>query len=186
MLIVRRVLVLMIVALGGVLFSQAPEFAQQYRQRLGGAIDELTTIIQTFDEQANHEGLDRRAALNTYAVSSERFLRSQGDAMRRKFERYEALSDQLLDLVTAPAILRPLVVVEHIDPPTFSNASRNFVPAVPVSVAGMVWAMIGMAAGGLVAILVNGLLRAGAGLGRLSRRRPVAGGLVPPSPQRLS
>lgn len=50
MFLVRRVLVFLIIASSAVLFSQAPEFAQQYRQRLGGAIDELTTSIQSFDE----------------------------------------------------------------------------------------------------------------------------------------
>lgn len=169
--VVRRVLVLLVVASGGVLFSQAPEFAQQYRQRLGGAIDELTRIIQTFDEQANHEGLDRRAALNVYSLSSEPFLHSQGDAMRRTFERYEALSDQFEDLAAAPPVLRPLVVLQHIDPQIFSKTLRWFVPAVPVSLAGVIWAAIGMAIGALLAILLGGIVRACVNLRRLPRRR---------------
>jgi hypothetical protein len=32
------------------LFGQAPEFAQQYAQRLGGAIDELDRIERHFDK----------------------------------------------------------------------------------------------------------------------------------------
>jgi predicted PurR-regulated permease PerM len=186
LLFVRRLLVLLIVASGGVLFSQAPEFAQQYRQRLGGAIDELTTIIQTFDEQANHAGFDRRAALNVYASSSEPFLHSQGEAMNRAFERYEALTDQLQDLAASPSILRPLVVLEHIDPAIFQNAWKNLVPAAPISFAGLVWTLVGMFMGSLIAILLSALLRAVAVLGRLGRRRGAADDLARTPGQRFS
>ena len=40
----------------GFLLSQAPEFAQQYRQRLGGAVDELARIITQFDEDSARSG----------------------------------------------------------------------------------------------------------------------------------
>ncbi|AYD02770.1 DUF2937 family protein [Neorhizobium sp. NCHU2750] len=184
--VVRRVLVLLVVASGGVLFSQAPEFAQQYRQRLGGAIDELTSIIQTFDEQANHEGLDRRAALNIYSLSSEPFLHSQGDAMRRTFERYEALSDQFEDLAAAPPVLRPLAILQHIDPPIFSKTMKWFVPAMPFSFAGGVWAAIGVAIGSLFAVLFGGILRAFAGLRQLPHRRIMPRGMDASSGKRMS
>jgi hypothetical protein len=38
------------------LFGQAPEFAQQYAQRLGGAIDELDRIVRHFDEDSRRSG----------------------------------------------------------------------------------------------------------------------------------
>jgi hypothetical protein len=166
----RFVLMLMVVG-GGVLFSQAPELSQQYRQRLGGAIDELTTIIQNFDEQANHNGLDRQAALNTYGISSEKFLRSQGDAMRQSFDRYEDLTEQLAHLTAASPILRPLVVAQSPDPKTLANAWRDFVPGVPVSVAGLVWAMFGAVVGLMVSVIVIIFLQATVTVARRSSRR---------------
>jgi len=39
--------------------SQIPEFAQQYRQRLGGAIDELNRMIAQFDSEAAGQSLTR-------------------------------------------------------------------------------------------------------------------------------
>jgi hypothetical protein len=41
---VRR-LALAIALIAGLLGSQGPEFAQQYRQRIGGALDELKRIV---------------------------------------------------------------------------------------------------------------------------------------------
>ncbi len=41
------------------LASQVPEYAQQYRQRLGGAVDELTRIIAAFDADAARLAISR-------------------------------------------------------------------------------------------------------------------------------
>lgn len=51
MLMLGRMLTMAMALLGGVFFSQAPEFAQQYRQRIGGALDELKIMISEFDAQ---------------------------------------------------------------------------------------------------------------------------------------
>ena len=41
-------------------FSQFPEFSQQYLQRLGGAVDELSTVVSDFDRSAATFGMTRR------------------------------------------------------------------------------------------------------------------------------
>lgn len=41
----------------GVVASQLPEFAQQYRQRLGGALDELTALVDQFASESRATGL---------------------------------------------------------------------------------------------------------------------------------
>ena len=46
-----RRLALAIAVLAGLIGSQAPEFAQQYRQRLGGALEELNRIVSEFDAE---------------------------------------------------------------------------------------------------------------------------------------
>src|SRR5258708_3513030 len=47
-----RAVAFVVALMTGMTLSQVPEFAQQYRQRLGGAIDELALIITHFDEGA--------------------------------------------------------------------------------------------------------------------------------------
>ncbi len=169
MFFVQRLLVLLIVASSGVLFSQAPEFAQQYKQRLAGAIDELTTIIQAFDEQANHAGLDRQAALNVYSTSQESFLRQQGDALRRSFMRYQSLSDQLEDLSAASPILGPLMIARQPDQRIVASAWHDFVPGLPVSTAGFVWGGFGLLIGAIIAAVVGALISLAARFRRDSR-----------------
>src|SRR5579863_7368649 len=74
--------------------SQVPEFAQQYRQRLGGAIDELARILTHFDEDAARSGYDRAAALAVMARDSERLVRDQAGRMQEDIDRYQRLVEQ--------------------------------------------------------------------------------------------
>jgi len=68
-----RRLALAIAVLTGLIGSQGPEFGQQYRQRLGGALDELNRIVSEFDEEARGQDLTRAEALR---VQSLNFARS--------------------------------------------------------------------------------------------------------------
>ena len=43
-----RIFTVLTMLAGGTLTSQLPEFAQQYRQRLGGAIDALEQVMTDF------------------------------------------------------------------------------------------------------------------------------------------
>jgi hypothetical protein len=169
--LVRRVLVVLIVGGCALLFSQAPEFAQQYRYRLASAIDELTTAIQIFDEQANHAGLDRQTALNIYASSNESSLHQQVDAMRRSVARYQLLSDQLEDLAAASSVLRPVVIARQPDHRILSDAWRGFMPSLPVSLAGVIWCGAGVLIGMFCAASVSALFGTAARFRREARSK---------------
>jgi hypothetical protein len=58
-----------------ILLGQVPEFAQQYAQRLGGAIDELDRTVRHFDEDPRRSGYDRSGAL---ALNFQRHGHQQG------------------------------------------------------------------------------------------------------------
>ncbi|MBP1859419.1 DUF2937 family protein [Rhizobium herbae] len=152
---------------GGIVASQAPELTQQYRQRIGGALDELRVLVEAFDQQAGSNALDREKALGIYAASAEPFLKEQGETMRDTIIRYETLKAQEENLASAAPILQPFVLVRDADGAVLGNAWRDFIPAVPISLPGLTWAGIGFAAGwvltGLAAFLSRGAYRLGAG-----------------------
>ena len=56
---------------GAASFSQFPEFSQQYIQRMGGAVDELTRFVAEFDADAAELGLSRQAALVDLAAGGD-------------------------------------------------------------------------------------------------------------------
>ncbi len=152
---------------GGIVMSQAPELTQQYGQRIGGALDELRVIVENFDREAANNSIDRQKALQLYGASGEPFLRSQGVSMQQTISRYETLEEQEEALSTALPVLKPFVLIRAADKTIFANAFRDFIPAVPVSIPGMVWASIGFLVGWgllrLMGFLARGAYRLGAG-----------------------
>lgn len=128
-------------------FSQLPEFAQQYGQRLGGAVDELATIAADFDASADRAGLSREAALEQYSAEGNGFLIDRGRDMGRTLERYEKLSAQQRAFETADPIERSLTLVTSGDIELANETLAAYRPAVPVTAEGFLFAGAGFLAG---------------------------------------
>lgn len=127
----------MIAGIGGlglaVVLSQFPEYAQQYTQRLGGAVDELRIITTDFDRAAEAGGLDRAAALERYNASKDQFLAGRGSSMTGTFQRFEQLSATVTRIENAGPVER------------FQS-----LPAIPVTVEGILYAGGGFILGYLI------------------------------------
>ena len=140
--------------LAAVLASQAPEFAQQYGQRLGGAVDELRTVVERFDQDARRNGLSREGGLNQLETSTDAFLAARGASMRSTMQRFEALSGQR-QAMTAPDVLtRVGAVVRNYDGGIARAAWRDYKPALPLTLEGLLFALIGFAGGALITAIV--------------------------------
>lgn len=149
-----RLFVIVAAALGGLVASQFPEFAQQYRQRIGGALDEMRQVVAGFDADASRNKLTREQALSTYVGSDAPFLHDQGATVAGTITRYDRLSEQRARLDSAPPLMRPVVVLSGPDKRLVEGAWSDFEPAVPVTPTGLLWAAIGfIVAGGLVSLL---------------------------------
>lgn len=143
----------------GIAASQAPEFAQQYRQRLGGAIDELTRQVVRFDEEAKDFGLTPDAALYRLAASADPVARARGVAIGDDMERLDRLSAQREAFRTAGSFDRLSVLAEHVDPDLARATWRDFEPAVPTTAEGAATAGLGFLAGGTATAGLLGLLK---------------------------
>ncbi|SEQ43246.1 Protein of unknown function [Faunimonas pinastri] len=139
----RRLFILIVALLGGAATSQLPEVAQQYRQRLGGALDEIRQIVVDLDADAAKNGLTREEALQTLSRSTENFLIDRASTMRITIDRYQNLRRQKDEFETTQPLLRPVIVMQHPDRRVVQGVLRDYVPAVPMSVADAVWAAIG-------------------------------------------
>ncbi|WDR02094.1 DUF2937 family protein [Devosia algicola] len=164
----------MIASIGGiglaVALSQFPEYAQQYTQRLGGAVDELAGIVAEFDRAAAEGGLDRTQALQRFEQSSDSFLAGRGDAMATTLSRYNQLSQTLTRIEGASALERLQYLPDFMDSDIGARTLEAFKPAVPVTLEGFAYAGGGLVAGyGLFSGLL-GLL--GLPLRRRHRIRP--------------
>jgi len=150
----------MIAGIGGVglalMLSQFPEYAQQYTQRLGGAVDELRVITEDFDRAAVAGGLDRATALGRYEASNDDFLAGRGTSMTATFQRYDQLSATLARIENADAVERLQSLPAYLDTDIGRRTLESYKPAVPVTMEGILYAGGGFILGYLV---LSGLWR---------------------------
>ena len=151
--------------LGGLVASQVPEFAQQYRQRLGGAIDELRRVVERFERDAQAVGQSRDGAVGQLSGNADELVRRQGEGMRVTIQRLETLDRQREAMISAGPFERLLVLVQNVDPAIAQAAYRDLEPAIPVTEEG-----VALAGGGFLAAWGGSLLLF-KGLGGLFRRR---------------
>lgn len=138
--------------------SQAPEFTQQYVQRLGGAVDELDRFVAAFDADAAAVGLSRAAALQDL---------SQGGAMAAKravtmgntMARHEHMSRELQALRGAGPFTRSYRVARFSDTEIAANTWGAFRPAVPITPEGALCAGVGLLGGMSLVWALLALLR---------------------------
>lgn len=144
----------MLASVGGVglalVLSQFPEYAQQYTQRLGGAVDELRIVTADFDHAAEEAGLDRNGALARYQRSSDAFLADRGESMERTFVRYDQLSETLQKIQGADPVERFRNLPAFLDTDIGRRTLENYQPAVPVTMEGIFYAAAGFGLGYLV------------------------------------
>lgn len=166
----------MIAGVGGLglalTLSQFPEYAQQYTQRLGGAVDELRIITERFDSEAASAGLDREEALARYGGSTDGFIIERGTSEAANFVRYDQLSATLARIQGADAMERFQSLPAYLDSDIGQRTLENYRPAVPVTMEGILYAGGGFILGYLI---LSGLWRFGAmPIKHLAKRRYAA------------
>ncbi len=162
---IARILALALGLFTGVAASQAPEFAQQYRQRIGGAIDELRRVTARFDEDARAENLSREQAIARLSSQDDPVARRQGPAAAETADRLERLERQRDAVAEAGPFVRLAAVARGFDGPLARATYLDFEPAWPATTEGLVTGGVGFLIGWL------GLRGLFSGLGRIRLRR---------------
>ncbi len=147
----RRGLSILGGAVLAVLLSQFPEYAQQYTQRLGGAVDELRNAITEFDAEAASNGFTRDQAIVDLESSNSVIAVSRAENFERVLVRYEQLERSLQRIQSATPLERFNLMPQFFDSEIGRRALDDFKPAVPVTSEGFLYAGFGFVAGyGLV------------------------------------
>ncbi|MEP5730769.1 MAG: DUF2937 family protein [Sulfitobacter sp.] len=126
---------------GAATTAQFPEFSQQYIQRLGGAVDALSEVAADFDVSADAAGLTRDAALAQ--MQGTQFLERRRTDMTNTFTRLESLQSDLRALQGQGPFMRAYHLPRFRDPQIAGAAWQVFVPALPLSFAGISFALLG-------------------------------------------
>ena len=152
----KRILVLVISLFGAGAFAQFPEFSQQYLQRIGGAVQALDEVVADFDASAQKLGLTRFQALEQMQDTA--FVEARKADMERVFLRHAKLSEDYAAMREAGPFMRVYHARRMGDPELLRGTAGDFVPALPLSFAGAVFAGVGLLLGWLAARVFLGLL----------------------------
>lgn len=145
---------LFIAFISGLLTTQMPEYWQQYRQRLEGAIDELQTIVIRFDNDSAAQGLSEAEGIAHLEHSSDELTQKRGKDMELVVARlgrlrtaHEAFNDKNL-------AEKWWTLATHFDPGIATRAYETYQPAVPTTSEGFIAGIVGFfVGGGLVHLL---------------------------------
>ncbi|GAC1338435.1 MAG: hypothetical protein NVSMB26_25990 [Beijerinckiaceae bacterium] len=149
-----RRIALMIGLFFAVVASQLPEFAQQYRQRLGGALDELNGQTARFDADASQSGITRDQGISQLQRSDDSLVKGRGDEMRDTIARRDRLERQSEAFANAGPVARLFVLAKDFDPIVARGAYQSFEPGVPATGEGIVAGFVGfLGGGGLIQLL---------------------------------
>ena len=142
-----RRLAIAIGLLCSLLGSQAPEFAQQYRQRLGGALNELNRMVAQFDAEAAGQSLTRAQGLDRLEKNDDPLARQRGAAIDGDIGRAERLQRQKDAMKSAGPLTRLAALAENFDAATLRQAIADFEPAIPVTIEALIIGAFGLAVG---------------------------------------
>jgi Protein of unknown function (DUF2937) len=132
-----RRLALAIAVLAGLIGSQGPEFAQQYRQRLGGALEELSRIVSEFDAEVRGQNLTRAEGLKRLEDNDDLLAHERGEDMGKAIERAKRLNEQIQAMNSAGPLMRLYVITKGFDPAIARSTLDNYEPAGPLSLGAL-------------------------------------------------
>ena len=144
--LIRR-LALAIGLVCGLAATQAPEFAQQYRQRLAGAVDELQRVVATFDAEAQAQNLSPDDAVARLEANSDLLARERGRDMADDMARLNRLKDALAAFADGAPVRRLGAFFESFDGSTARRAWSDFQPAIPTTLESLVVGAFGLILG---------------------------------------
>lgn len=130
--------------LGAVGLSQAPEFFQQYLQRLGGHLDEARRQLASFEVVAGQSGITLQQLIDTTKAQAVEPVAKLGGVIADTQARVESLAAAESALREASVWERPFVFMSHVDHDIAARTWEVFRPAVPVTAEGFVYAAVGM------------------------------------------
>lgn len=131
---------------GAVLFAQAPEFMQQYLQRLGGHLAEARRQLLQFEEIARQAGKTLQELAAQYLANADPSVVSMGKLVKETEARVNTLSAAEIALRDASVWTRPFIFLRDLDWEIAKGASAVYKAAVPTTLEGLIYAGIGVAA----------------------------------------
>jgi Protein of unknown function (DUF2937) len=140
----ERLLDRILCVVGAVVFSQAPEFMQQYLQRLEGHLDEARLTVGKFSAAAAQSGMTLAQLVAGASQNPDPSMQKVGGVIQGAVARVDQLSAADAALRGATIWTRPFEFAGHIDWGIAKATWAIYRPAVPTTPEGFLYAGIGI------------------------------------------
>lgn len=131
---------------GAIGFAQGPEFIQQYLQRLGGHVDEARRQVEQFRHAAEQSGVSLDKLISQTNAVSDPAVAKLGGVMTEATTRLQSLESSQAAIEHASALERPLVFIRNMDTDIAHATWSVFKPALPVTMEGIAYGIVGLIA----------------------------------------
>ena len=138
--------------------SQFPQFYGQYMQRLGGHLDEARLMLQQYIDAAAALGLSLDAYIREHLESGSEVFTSTGRIIADLVERVQTLEQAYQALQGAGVFSRWFVFLREVDWNIAAGTWENFVPGVPTTLEGLLYALTGLLIGWGLYVLLKSLI----------------------------
>ena len=130
--------------IGAIVFMQIPAFMVQYKQRLGGHVDELARVIGQYESAATEHGRVVENYIELHLNSDTNEFISTGKLMTDNVERFHELSLSLQNLSEAAKTNKLFVFLRDIDLDIFKGTLRDFVPSISFNLDSILYCIVGL------------------------------------------
>ncbi len=133
--------------LGAIGLSQFPQFFGQYMQRLGGHLNEARRIFEQYQKAAADVDLSLEDYVQEHLNATSDVFVSSGRAIEDLVNRYHELEQSYLALADSNIYNRWFIFIKEVDWEIAAGTWNNFVPGVPTTIEGLLYAITGLLAG---------------------------------------
>ena len=128
--------------LGALVFSQAPQFFEQYLRVLEGALAEARRNLAEARTKAAELGLTLEQFIDAHLRNNNPIFRKSGEVYQAAVERMQDYEGAYQSLSQASVWERPFSMLLHFDSDLFS--AMHFTPGLPLTTEGLIYALIGV------------------------------------------
>ncbi len=156
--------------------AQAPEFMQQYTQRLGGWLDGYSRLVSKLEEDVKQFSMTTDEYIAALRTSTDPKSVVEADRLANLLAVHKKLEDMQTAFNEAPAWKRGFVFVQNMESSLLEATYGIYKPAVPTTLEGAAYGGAGFAAGAILLNILMMILRQlrrllGGGVDVVKRRR---------------
>ena len=173
---IKKAFIIVFGVVCGAVAAQAPEFMQQYTQRLGGWLDGYSRLVSKLEEDVKQFNMTSEEYIAALRTSTDPKSVVEANRLANLLAVHKKLEDMQTAFNEAPAWKRGLVFVQNMENSLLQATYGIYKPAVPTTAEGAAYGGAGFVAGAIllnILMLILGQLRRllGGGVDMVKRRR---------------